>query len=41
MLASFERTTDILYEAAVYSKKDSDFGVSDKIILVDFFRFIL
>lgn len=36
MLASFERTTDILYDAAIYSKKDSEFGVSENIILVLF-----
>jgi DNA-directed RNA polymerase III subunit RPC1 len=33
MLASFERTIDFLFEAAVYSKKDYINGVSECIIL--------
>ena len=32
MLASFEQTTDHLYDAAVYSKKDTLAGVSESII---------
>ena len=33
MLASFEKTTDILYDAAYYGKKDELTGVSESIIL--------
>lgn len=33
MLASFERTVDFLFNAAVYSKKDSIDGVSECIIM--------
>ena len=33
-LASFEKTTDILYDAALASKKDKMNGVSEAIILV-------
>ncbi|KAG0073745.1 DNA-directed RNA polymerase III subunit RPC1 [Podila epicladia] len=33
MLASFEKTTDHLFEAALYSKKDSIEGVSECIIM--------
>ena len=34
MLASFEKTTDILFDAAVYGKTDSASGISEAIILV-------
>lgn len=34
MLASFEKTTDILFDAAIYGKTDSAKGVSEAIILV-------
>lgn len=37
MLASFERTTDILFDAAIYGKNDSAKGVSEGIILVRLF----
>lgn len=33
MLASFERTTDVLYDAAVYGSLDDLKGVSESIIL--------
>lgn len=33
MLASFEKTTDHLFEASLYSKRDSIEGVSEKIIM--------
>jgi DNA-directed RNA polymerase III subunit RPC1 len=33
MLASFERTIDFLFDAAVYSKKDTIDGVSECIIM--------
>lgn len=33
MLASFEKTTDHLFDAAGYSKKDSIAGVSESIIM--------
>jgi DNA-directed RNA polymerase III subunit RPC1 len=33
MLASFERTVDFLFNAAVYSKKDTIDGVSECIIM--------
>jgi DNA-directed RNA polymerase III subunit RPC1 len=33
MLASFEKTTDHLFEASFYSKKDSIDGVSECIIM--------
>jgi DNA-directed RNA polymerase III subunit RPC1 len=33
MLASFEKTTDHLFEAAVYSKSDAITGVSECIIM--------
>jgi DNA-directed RNA polymerase III subunit RPC1 len=33
MLASFEKTTDHLFEAALYSQRDSIEGVSESIIM--------
>ena len=33
MLASFERTVDFLFNAAIYSKKDTIDGVSECIIM--------
>eukprot|EP01060_Flectonema_neradi_P006863 TRINITY_DN14720_c0_g1_i1.p1 TRINITY_DN14720_c0_g1~~TRINITY_DN14720_c0_g1_i1.p1 ORF type:complete len:1471 (+),score=275.26 TRINITY_DN14720_c0_g1_i1:63-4475(+) len=33
MLASFEKTTDILFDAAAHSRKDDKLGVSEKIIM--------
>lgn len=33
-IASFEKTTDHLFEAALYSKKDAIIGVSEQIIMV-------
>ena len=35
MLASFEKTADILFDASYFSKTDSVLGVSEKIILGD------
>ena len=35
-IASFEKTTDHLFEAALYSKKDAIVGVSEKIIMVTY-----
>jgi DNA-directed RNA polymerase III subunit RPC1 len=35
MLASFEKTGDILFDAAYFSKKDDVKGVSEKIIVGD------
>lgn len=34
MLASFEKTTDHLFDASLYSKRDAIEGVSEKIIMV-------
>jgi DNA-directed RNA polymerase III subunit RPC1 len=34
MLASFEKTTDILFDASLFNKKDTLNGVSECIILV-------
>jgi DNA-directed RNA polymerase III subunit RPC1 len=34
MLASFEKTTDHLFDASLYSKRDVIEGVSEKIIMV-------
>jgi DNA-directed RNA polymerase III subunit RPC1 len=36
MLASFEKTTDHLFDASLYSKRDAIEGVSEKIIMVSF-----
>lgn len=36
-IASFEKTTDHLFEAALYSKKDGIVGVSEQIIMVSFY----
>ena len=36
MLASFEKTTDHLFDAAAYSRKDDIIGVSECIITVSF-----
>ena len=33
MLASFEKTTEILYNAAIQGKRDTLEGVSDRIII--------
>lgn len=38
-IASFEKTTDHLFEAALYSKKDAIVGVSEQIIMVRIFAF--
>lgn len=38
-IASFEKTTDHLFEAALYSKKDAIVGVSEQIIMVRVFAF--
>jgi DNA-directed RNA polymerase beta' subunit len=36
-LASFERTADVLFDAAYFAKQDSIRGVGEKIIVVRFF----
>ena len=37
MLASFEKTNDILFDAAISNAKDSLSGISENIIIVGFF----
>ncbi|KAI9305749.1 hypothetical protein BJ944DRAFT_161146 [Cunninghamella echinulata] len=37
-IASFEKTTDHLFEAALYSKKDAIVGVSEQIIMVKYIK---
>lgn len=40
-IASFEKTTDHLFEAALYSKKDAIVGVSEQIIMVSLFLMLM
>ena len=40
MLASFEKTTDHLFDASLYSKRDAIEGVSEKIIMVSFWTIV-